>query len=180
MCCGRLLGTGDCYRDFATGSSSVSSVFRITRRVADRLLDEAAAMDEYFTERFDATQKRSICPKVKLLMGGLVLATLRRRWLRQKRRRRWMRQRWLRQFLLRHEVALTETAARRRLSSCRRGLAEPMMAERMRGGRVITASNGLRRLGCRLCHGRLRQRCGAEGAPGWLAPEPMAKDSWRV
>ena len=44
-------------------------VFRITRKVADRLLQVAAHADVFFTERFDAALKRSICPKVKLLMG---------------------------------------------------------------------------------------------------------------
>jgi hypothetical protein len=50
-------------------------VFRITRTVADRILQVAATSDRFFTEQYDATKKRMICPKVKLLMGLQLLAS---------------------------------------------------------------------------------------------------------
>ena len=49
-------------------------VFRVTRSIADRLLQCAAHCDAFFTERFDAANKRGICPKVKLLMALKQLA----------------------------------------------------------------------------------------------------------
>jgi hypothetical protein len=49
-------------------------VFRVTRSVADCLLAAAAQHDPFFTERTDATFRRVICPKVKLLMALKQLA----------------------------------------------------------------------------------------------------------
>jgi hypothetical protein len=50
-------------------------VFRITRRLADRILQVSANADRFFTEQYDATMKQLICPKVKLLMGLQLLAS---------------------------------------------------------------------------------------------------------
>jgi Plant transposon protein len=44
-------------------------VFRVSRSVADRLMNLLAQDDAFFTERFDALGKLGICPKAKLLMG---------------------------------------------------------------------------------------------------------------
>jgi Plant transposon protein len=48
--------------------------FRVTRLIADRLLQIAAISDPFFTDRTDALGRRGICPKVKLLMSLKLLA----------------------------------------------------------------------------------------------------------
>ena len=48
--------------------------FRITKAMAEIILLECAKSTAFFTETHDALGKRSICPKVKLLMGLKLLA----------------------------------------------------------------------------------------------------------
>lgn len=49
-------------------------VFRVTREITNRLLTICQASDSFFREREDATGRRPICPKVKILMGLKLLA----------------------------------------------------------------------------------------------------------
>jgi hypothetical protein len=49
-------------------------VFRITRVIADRLLNVLGNEDPFFTQRFDGLGKLGICPKVKLLFALKLIA----------------------------------------------------------------------------------------------------------
>ena len=49
-------------------------VFRVTRSIAQKILNAICISDPFFTEQPDATGKRGICPKAKLLMGLKILA----------------------------------------------------------------------------------------------------------
>jgi hypothetical protein len=48
--------------------------FRVTRRLADIILQTAASADPYFTDRTDCLNQRGICPKVKMLIALKLLA----------------------------------------------------------------------------------------------------------
>jgi len=49
-------------------------VFRVTRRMADQILNTCAMADAFFTERIDACGKTAICPKVKILVALKLVA----------------------------------------------------------------------------------------------------------
>ena len=49
-------------------------VFRVTRTIAQFVLEVCAASDPFFTERTDALGKPGTCPKVKVLTGLKLLA----------------------------------------------------------------------------------------------------------
>ena len=49
-------------------------VFRVTRQIAELIFQTCTNNDGFFTDSKDATKRRSICPKVKVLMGLKLLA----------------------------------------------------------------------------------------------------------
>jgi Plant transposon protein len=49
-------------------------IFRVTKAIAEIILQECALQLPFFRESYDATGRQSICPKVKLLMGLKLLA----------------------------------------------------------------------------------------------------------
>jgi hypothetical protein len=49
-------------------------VFRVTRTMAQAILEEVASMNPFFTQTSDALNCPGICPQVKLLMGLKVMA----------------------------------------------------------------------------------------------------------
>jgi len=49
-------------------------VFGVTRSIAQKILNAICISDPFFSEQPDATGKRGICPKAKLLMGLKILA----------------------------------------------------------------------------------------------------------